>query len=192
MKVGIGRKNVSVNLFSPKSIDNAIKEAERYKAWINKVVQAIVKELADMGVQVARVNFESAVYPGYNDTVVGCRVAADGKSATVFADGNAVLFIEFGTGILKPAAVDEEAELISGNILWHGEYGQGKGANLKGWIFKGTVNGNQPWDTYEFSDRPGIYRTFGNEANSSMWHAKLEVEQRINEAVRKAQEGIPL
>lgn len=178
------KDTIQIDLYDSNSWDSAIKEIKEYEEWLKRGTQRFVELLAEVGLNQARVNFTNAIYPGLNDVVVNTEITEtkSGYKATVIAEGEAVAFIEFGTGITQGDNPTERAEVLSGNVMPHGWYGQGKGANPKGWIYKG-MPGNSP-DTYEV--RPGVYRTKGNPANSSLWLAKQTVEESINECLKEA------
>lgn len=138
-------KTISVSL-SSSSIGESIKAVQAYAAELERKEALFVKRLADVGLNVAKMRFSSAAYAGTND--VQCRVEADGSKATIYADGSAVGFIEFGTGVSHPA--------YSANVEYkppaHGTYGQGKGKRKK-WgyygdpgnagVVKTTTNGRE-------------------------------------------------
>ena len=81
--------------------DAGLRDAERqireHKTTLNQKAQEFSKALADKGLDVAKVRFANAQYAGSND--VSCRVEQNGNTCTIVAEGKAVAFIEFGTGI---------------------------------------------------------------------------------------------
>ena len=87
---------IVVDPFDQKSISNAIKELERYKRWVQEKEEILRQRLAQLGATVASIEFSRAIYNGTND--VSVRVEDNGRKATIFAEGSAVLFIEFGSG----------------------------------------------------------------------------------------------
>lgn len=106
------------------------------------------------------------MYAGTNDVVISVEPTATGYK--VVATGQAVLFIEFGTGILNPEHPQSSEFGFS-----HGTYGKGKGANEKGWIYVGEQgNAGQPI-------REGVYRTYGNPPAKAMYYAAKDMKAEI-------------
>ena len=122
--------NIVINPFDSKSIDKAIVQVKEYEKQFDAQIQEFVKRLAELGVSVAKVGFQTADYDGDKDVIV--KVEQNGTTAVIVASGETVGFIEFGTGIKYP-------EYDSADLAYtpppHGSYGDGKGANPKGWFF---------------------------------------------------------
>lgn len=178
---------IKLDPLNPDSWKKAIKELKEYQKKLDKGTERLVELLADIGVQKANVNFSSAMYSGINDVVVthtNIEKTANGYKATVSADGEAVLFIEFGTGITMADATEERQQLIQGNVLNHGEYGQGRAMNPKGWVYYGERGNSSPFYTAQIGE--GKYRTIGNPANSSLYNAYLDLEKEISRCVKEA------
>ena len=176
---------ITIDIFDPNSWNLAIKETEKLEERIEKGMQRLIDLLAEVGVNEAKAQFTDAIYSGVNDTEVSSSIQKieGGYKATVRADGEAVLFIEFGTGILNPYP-DRMDEYITVPPTGHGEYGKGKGMNPKGWAYYGMRGNSSPYYTTEV--RPGVFRTIGNPANSSMYKSRLRVEEEINKCVKEA------
>ena len=180
---------VVIDLNEEGSLDAAIKKLERIaKEEMEAFAKELVEELAKAGADIARVNFTGAEYAGTHTEDVSFKISDNGKKATVYADGDAVLFIEFGTGIYKSAPVGEYDEIVSGSVLDHGEYKRKQGANPSGWFYTGSPGPNHPSDTQVAYGKPNTVHTYGNDANSSMYNARLEVEKRYEGIVRKVWE----
>lgn len=117
-----------------------------------------------------------AEYPGVNDVVVKSTETETDETLDidVAAEGDSVLFIEFGTGVKytsEPHPLAEEYGMI------RGEYGEGRGANPKGWLYKG-VAGNS--DAQPSTKVPGLMHTRGNPASMAMYNAGQLLEQEID------------
>jgi hypothetical protein len=180
---------VVIDLNKEGSLDAAIKKLERIaKEEMEAFAKELVEELAKAGADIARVNFTGAEYAGTHTEDVSFKISDNGKKATVYADGDAVLFIEFGTGIYKSAPAGEYDEIVSGSVLDHGEYKRRQGANPSGWFYTGSPGPNHPSDTQVAYGKPNTVHTYGNDANSSMYNARLEVEKRYEGIVRKVWE----
>ena len=177
---------VVIDLNKEGSIDSAIAKFKRIASGeIESLVKEIVEELAKAGADIARVNFAGAEYAGSHSEEVDFKISDNGKKATVYADGNAVLFIEFGTGIYKQSPVNEYGEIISGEVSPHGEYGHRRGSQPWGWFYTGSQGSNPPSDTEPANGKPGVIHTHGNDADSSMYRARLELEKQYEGIVRK-------
>lgn len=159
---------MKINLvLSQRGVQDAIQQVRDFKNRLNERTDEFIRRLADIGLDVAQVRFANAEYAGENDVV--CRIEYGTHSATIYAEGNAVAFIEFGTGVVY-------SEHPSG-LYAHGTYGQGKGANPKGWAYKGQ----QGTSGTPIPDRPDVYRTKGNPPAMAMWEASAEMAARVTE-----------
>lgn len=154
----------------------AAREVEKFKKKIQTGCEQLVKRLAQEGQEIASMKFGSAIYAGYNDVHV--EVEEDGKAKVlVIALGNAVLFIEFGTGVRYPTPHPEAGKFG----FTRGGYGQGRGANPKGWFYKGDPgNAGEP-----ARQRPGMMHTYGNPANRCMYGTVRELEEHYRELVKE-------
>lgn len=134
-------KKITLDL-SAKSIDSAIKEVRKYKAWVELKEKELRIRLASLGATVASIRFSGAIYNGTND--VSVRVDDNGTTATIYAEGESVAFIEFGSGEKYGYGHPQAGELGVGP----GTYPEGKGHwdDPKGWWYaKGKHSfGNPP------------------------------------------------
>ena len=175
---------IRIDLNDPGSIDSALKYLDELKKNMSTVAQRSVEKLAQDAVEMADAQFAVAAYPGESDTVVSMKLENGGKTAKITATGSAVLFTEFGTGILKSDNPEERADITSGGsgLVQHGQYGKRHGSNIDGWFYKGSVGFNAPPDTKEV--KPGTVHTFGNDANSCMYNTKKFVEKEKDKVVK--------
>jgi hypothetical protein len=122
---------IVIDPFDPKSITAAIRQVNRYEKEFAAKEQEFVRRLKELGVSVATGIFSMADYDGVNDVLIA--ETQSGSRAAVIAYGETVGFIEFGTGV-------KFREYDSSGLAYkppaHGTYGQGKGANPKGWYYK--------------------------------------------------------
>lgn len=114
-------KEITIDPLSKSSIDNAMKELKRYKAWIVQKENQLRERLAALGATVASIQFSRAIYNGSNDVTV--RVDNTGSVAVIYADGQSVAFIEFGSGAKYGYGHPEAAQFGAGP----GTYPNGKG-----------------------------------------------------------------
>lgn len=125
----------------------------------------LARRLAEVGAETAQTLFYSAQYDGTNDVTVRSEAAPGGYR--VVAEGEAVAFIEFGSGVLQPPYPSDAA-------ITHprGSYGQGKGANPNGWVYVGDP-GTDGIQMYGRKGVPkeGVYRTKGNPPAAAMYYA---------------------
>ena len=178
-------KKITIDVFDPSSWKEAIKDTDDLMKHIERGTEIFIEKIAKVGEDAARSEFGNAIYSGTNDVEVSSSIEKidNGYKATIRADGNAVLFIEFGTGILNPYP-ERMDEYITVPSAGHGEYGKGKGMNPKGWIYKGEVGNSSLY--YSVKVKNGFVRTIGNPANSSMYKSRLAVEEAIDKCVKEA------
>ena len=122
--------------------DAGLRDAERqiqvYKATLNQKAQELAKALADKGLDVAKVRFANAQYAGNND--VSCRVEQNGNTCAIIADGKAVAFIEFGTGVMHSAYGGE----LPDGVGEHGTYGKENGKHKRWYYYGESGNAGTP------------------------------------------------
>lgn len=151
-------------------IDELIKGIEEYKRWLEQKTDEFAKRLAELGRKYAEESFLSAEYDGINDVMVEVEEKAQGEYV-VRANGEAVLFIEFGTGVNYP---DNHPEKPDG-VVGRGQYGYGLG-KLNSWRY--PEEGSSP-GTHGVPDErhPGYIITRGNPASMSMYNAVRKLEE---------------
>lgn len=149
-------KKITIDL-SAKSIDSAIKEVRKYKAWVLEKEKELRQRLAMLGASVASIKFSTAIYNGTNDVTV--RVEDDGSMATIYAEGESVAFIEFGAGAKYGYGHPQAGEFGVGP----GTYPDGKGNwdNPKGWYI------------------PGGEHTYGNPPAMAMYGAVQTITEQV-------------
>lgn len=123
-------KTISVEL-TTKSINSAIKELRQYKQWVEQKEKELRLRLAQLGATVASIQFSRAIYNGTNDVAV--RVDDTGSVAVIYAEGESVAFIEFGSGAKYGYGHPQAGEFGVGP----GTYPDGKGHwdDPKGWWY---------------------------------------------------------
>ena len=149
-------KKITIDL-SAKSIDSAIKEVRKYKMWVLEKEKELRQRLAMLGASVASIKFSTAIYNGTNDVTV--RVEDDGSTATIYAEGQSVAFIEFGAGAKHGYGHPQAGEFGVGP----GTYPDGKGNwdNPKGWYI------------------PGGEHTYGNPPAQAMYSAVQTITEQV-------------
>ena len=157
---------IRVNPFDKASIDAAIKQVGEYKKDFLAKEKLFIKRLAEIGVSIATTGFAVADYDGNNDVTV--RLEWNENHAVVIADGEAVGFIEVGTGIRNPEWDNSGMKYTPPR---HGTYGKKRGARPSGWYFK-----------------PGegaVQHTFGNHPAEAMRTARDVMIERITRIARE-------
>lgn len=168
---------ITINPYDKKSIDEAIKKVKAYKDQIAAKEAEMVRRLAMLGWSVATVRFDIAEYAGTND--VKCRFDSSGSTATIYAEGEAVGFIEFGTGV-RHAAYPQDKDYIPPA---HGTYGKGLGANPGWWDYYGDP-GNKGHVITTKSGKTKV-RTSGNEPAMAMYEAINQMAEQIAEIAKE-------
>lgn len=88
---------VELSAFSLSSIDKAIQEIEKYQKRVETAGKRIVEQLANMGFEAVYTVLSNHVWSG--ETLDSLTVTIRGNKATISAESEALLFIEFGAGI---------------------------------------------------------------------------------------------
>ena len=158
---------IVIDPFDSKSISNAIKEVKRYKQEFEAKEKEFIRRLSELGVSVASSGFAMADYDGVNDVQV--TMEQSGGSAVITAFGEAVGFIEFGTGVKYP---EWDASGMEYTPPKHGTYGKGRGKNPHGWYFKQ-------------SDGASARHTYGNQPAEAMRTARDVMVERVIQIARE-------
>ena len=168
--------------------DAGLRDAERqiqeYKTTLNQKAQEFAKALADKGLDVAKVRFANAQYAGSND--VSCHVEQNGNTCTIIAEGKAVAFIEFGTGVTHQgwgAAGTVGPLPLPDNIGEHGTYGKENGKHKRWYYYGDPGNAGTYVDTVPVKGR--LNYTSGNEPAMAMWGAVEEMASQVEATWRE-------
>jgi hypothetical protein len=145
------------------SIGAAVKEVRKYQKWVAKKEAELRSRLAMRGATVASIQFARAIYTGSNDVTV--RVDNTGSVAVIYAEGEAVAFIEFGAGATYGYGHPQAGEFGVGP----GTYPDGKGHwdNPKGWWFGSGQH------------------TYGSPPSMAMYRAVQEIAENVTEIARE-------
>lgn len=140
-------KTIRINGISGATIEAAAQELRRYAEWVERKETELITKLAERGKAVASVKFASAKYDGTND--VSVRVDSTGSVAVIYAEGEAVAFIEFGSGAKEGYGHPQAGELGLGPGTWSTNEelgGKGHWDNPNGWYYKHgkKSHGNPP------------------------------------------------
>ena len=156
-------KKIVIDGLSQENLTAAIKEVKAYKAWVLQKEAELRVRLASVGATVASIQFSRAIYSGSND--VSVRVDNTGSVAVIYAEGEAVAFVEFGSGDRYGHGHPQAGEFGVGP----GTYPEGKGFwnNPKGWWY----GHNQ--------------HTFGNPPAMAMYQAVQTMTDQITVIARE-------
>ena len=170
----MAKKVITVEL-STASINKAIKELEQYKRDLLTKEKRLLEGLASIGVKEASIRFTTAMYDGVNDVTVTLDKTSNGYA--IVAEGEAVAFIEFGTGVYHNSGEPYPIPRPSG-VVGIGEYGQGKGKR-RAWFYKGEAGTNGELQ------KNGVVKTRGNPASMPMWYASEEMKNAVLKIARE-------
>jgi hypothetical protein len=127
-------KTIRINGLSEENIKNAITEVREYARWVERKENELRVKLAARGAVVASIQFSRAIYNGTND--VSVRVDDTGSVAVIYAEGESVAFIEFGSGDRYGHGHPQAGEFGFGPGTWStGEEGKGHWNDPKGWWY---------------------------------------------------------
>ena len=169
---------ISISL-SEYSISNAIKQVADYKKWVLEKNNLLLQKLALIGAQEASVRFATAIYDGYNDSSV--KVEKQGTGWAIIARGNAVCFIEFGSGVYYNSGEPYPIPRPEG-IAGIGEYGLGHGKQQT-WGYYGEpgTNGN----VVTSKSGKDVVLTHGNPASMPMYLSLKTMEENVKIIARE-------
>ena len=161
-------------------IQKAIRAINQSKITLKDKMKIVVERLAEEGFAIARYAFQTALYAGENDVVVNEPVWRDDNTIVITAEGNAVAFIEFGSGKFYedyPTDIPGEATDPSAlGVVPHGEYGKKKGASPP-WTYVGEP-GNVGMVIHEKSDGKSVVKTLGNPPARAMYQASIQIADK--------------
>lgn len=170
---------IKFNPMDKRSIEEAIKQTKKRKAWLKEKTREFVERLAEEGVVIATGNFVSAVYDG-DKGEIAIRAHKTAKNEwTISATGDTVLFIEFGTGTVQADDHPDKPHEVSAR----GTYGKGRG-RFGTWEYYGSPGSNGR--IVGFREGKGLLiRTAGNPANKSMYMTVQELRERCYTIARE-------
>ena len=154
-------------------LDSLIKRLTSYQKSLEEKQRRLLEKLVKVGIDVASAKFQTAQYDGENDVVVNRQPEWVGDNKLFLtATGNAITFIEFGTGIHYAEQHPKAAAL--GAI--RGAYGQGKGSH-DSWGYYGTPGTNG--QVVKESDKGTVVLTHGNPPARAMYDSAKEMRNQV-------------
>ena len=159
---------IKIDPFDKSSVSEAIKQLRQYEREFYAKERMFIQRLAAVGVSVASTGFAMADYDGVNDVQV--TMNQSGTQATVIAFGEAVGFIEFGTGIKFPEWDNTGMDYTPPS---HGTYGKGYGKRPHGWYFK------------PYGSEGAAQHTYGNPPAEAMRTARDVMVEKVTQIARE-------
>ena len=154
-------------------LDSLIKKLTSYQKSLEEKQRRLLEKLVKVGIDVASAKFQTAQYDGENDVVVNRQPEWVGDNKLFLtATGNAITFIEFGTGIHYAEQHPKAAAL--GAI--RGAYGQGK-CSHDSWGYYGTPGTNG--QVVKESDKGTVVLTHGNPPARAMYDSAKEMRNQV-------------
>lgn len=179
-------KKIEFDILSPNEIKKAIGEVQAYKKWVQEKTRAISERLSLIGIQEASVRFSGAMYDGTNDVHVRTDEVSDGDNYTfiIYAEGQAVCFIEFGAGVYYNSAAYPLPK--PEGIVGIGEYGSGKGKQ-SAWAYYGEDPGSN--GKIYYSAAGTVVITHGNPAAMPLYYTAEEMRTQLYAIAREVFES---
>ena len=145
---------VDVNIFDYASVSRAQRRLDEYFADLIEKANTVCERLAAIGAVRASLDFSRAIYNGTNDVAVTVEPIDNGYA--IHATGNAVLFIEFGSGA---------------------SYGYGH-PEPEGYG-PGTYPGKGHWDDPNGWWYGNHEHSYGNPPAQAMYNAKRDIQAEV-------------
>lgn len=145
---------VDVNVFDYASVSRAQRRLDEYFADLIEKANTVCERLATIGAVRASLDFSRAIYNGTNDVSVSVEPIENGYA--IHARGNAVLFIEFGSGA---------------------SYGYGH-PEPEGYG-PGTYPGKGHWDDPNGWWYGNHEHSYGNPPAQAMYNAKRDIQAEV-------------
>lgn len=164
--------NISIN-----GLDSTISHMKTLNDNLLNKTSTLVAHLINAGYEIANYRFGIAQYDGIND--VSLSMSFSGNTATLTASGQAVLFIEFGSGI---TFTEENPKAVELGFI-RGTYGKGKGSNLN-WVYIGDKGSNGEVIRTTV-DGETVVRTKGNPPANAMYEASKTARQILISEVKE-------
>lgn len=159
----MAEKTIRINGISSENIADAAQELREYAKWVGWKEAELVTKLAERGRRVAALSFSYAAYNNtYAEDTIAVTVEENGASATIYAKGAAVAFIEFGSGAKMGYGHPDAGKHGFGPGTWSlGDHGKGHWDDPNGWYY---AHGK---------------KTYGNPPAQAMWQAVQTMTEEL-------------
>jgi hypothetical protein len=162
------KRKYTINAITGDGVDDLLKGLEEHQHWIESKIPELCERLATIGATYASIGFARAFYDGPRNCSV--RVEQRGENTyAVIAEGEEVLFVEFGSGVTMGGGHPD----VQG-------YGPG--------TYPPTNPDHPKWNDpngWYIPKNKGGGHTFGNPPNAPMYHAAKNVEEELEQVVRE-------
>lgn len=153
--------------------DHAAGTVRRIRLDLSRKCRELLERLAAIGIDTAAARFSAAQYDGVNDVFVSGPEWIGENRLRIHADGSAVAFIEFGTGVHYSEIHPKAGEF--GAV--RGGYGLHLGLN-DSWRYRGDPGTNG--EIITFGRHAGQVLTHGNPPARAMYETGKEIRARIS------------
>lgn len=150
-----------------RSIDRAIREIKECQRQLTEAMEALVRELADQGAQVAKMQVASfdAVDTGELEQSIYGYYDPDSRIGYVIAGAAHAFYVEYGTGEIGALNPHPEAAEAGWEYMIGDHIKEGPGGHL-GWWYDASTNGDNVFSgsgkyrwTRGLPSRPFMYNT---------------------------------
>lgn len=162
-------KTISVRL-NRQSIGDAIKRLNQYKKTFPKRAEAMCKALAELGAVKVSLDYTRAVNAAVGMKPITVTVERRDNGYAIVAQGESVMFVEFGAGARYGYGHPLDGELGMGPGTYPGDKGHWN--DPKGWWIPKEAGGGH---------------TYGNPPSMAMYETAKDLRQEV---LRIAKEGL--
>lgn len=174
---------ITIDPWDPKSYDRAIYQVNQFKKKLENQLDELCKRLAEFGKIRAAELYSNALYAGTNDVQVDVFPGENG-TCVLLAWGDALFFIEFGTGILYEDDSWQARNDINVSLTGRGQFGYHLGSLPDGWRYHGDP-GNLGQKIPEGEPHAGEIHTYGNPSALAMWRTREEMISSIKSIAKE-------
>ena len=176
----MAKQTININLFSQKSIQNAIKQIEQYRDDLPRKCQEICRRLSEEGVRVADAAINSVpigktitLTTDINPSKMGCQAIMKMTGRETRTEDGRVFYtalaIEFSAGVRYANTASPRASNFG---MGTGTFPDAKHSwQMEGWHYLGD-DGN--W-----------HHSFGVQASHPLYSASMEMRQKIDSIVKE-------
>lgn len=163
-------RTIVMDIFDPASVSAGVRGIQdhihKYSAKVKRKTAELARRLADMGAVNVSLGYSRAVYTGDNDISVTVEQQGE-NSYAIIANGEAVLFVEFGAGVTYGYGHPQPS--VEGTAMGPGTYPSEKGHwnDPKGWWI------------------PGGEHTYGNPPSMTMYFTAKELRNQLEDIARE-------
>ena len=175
----MAKRTININLFSQKSIQNAIKQIERHRDDLPRKCQEICRRLSEEGVRVADAAINSVpigktitLTTDINPSKMGCQAIMKMTGRETRTEDGRVFYtalaIEFSAGVRYANTASPRAS----------DFGMGTGT---------FPDAKHSWDMegwYYLGDDGNWHHSFGVQASHPLYSAGMEMRQKIDLIVK--------